>query len=86
MWDPCPSCWVVMYIDVAEASNYSRFNSRAPFHSGWMCNIHAMPLSLYPLIPYFQVLGHSVTVGILKTMLFVGNPLVVTHWRIFIQS
>ena len=30
MWDSCPIFWMVMYIDVSEARNPSRFNVRTP--------------------------------------------------------
>ena len=32
MWDPFPSCCMVMYIDVSEASNSSSFNARNTCH------------------------------------------------------
>ena len=35
---------------------------------------HSMPLSWNPLIPYFQESDHSVTVGVVKTMLFIVTP------------
>ena len=40
---------------------------------------HDMHLSLYPLIPYSQSLYHSVTVGGVNNMLFIGTPFYVTH-------
>ena len=35
---------------------------------------------------YFQASNHSVTVGLKNTMLYIGTPLVVTHWRNLIHS
>ena len=85
MLDPCPSCWMVIYIDVSEASNARRFNVRTAFHSGGMYQRHSMTLLLYPLMTYLQASDHSVTVGFMNTILFIGNPLTMTHWSIFIQ-
>ena len=51
-----------------------------------MCQRHAMPLSFYPLIPYFQVSDHIVTAGVVNTMLSIGYLFFMTHWRIFIHS
>ena len=45
-----------------------------------------MHLSLYLLIPYSQASDHSVNVGVVNRMLFIGNTVSVTHWRIFIKS
>ena len=47
---------------------------------------HAMPLSFYPPITYSQASDHSVTVGVVNTMLLIGTPVSATHWRIFIQK
>ena len=35
--------------------------------------------------PIFQASDHNVTVGVVKTMLFIGTTFSMTHWRIFIQ-
>ena len=43
---------------------------------------HAIPLSFYPPIPYSQASNHSVTVGFVKTMLFISTTFYVTRWRI----
>ena len=43
-----------------------------------------MALSLYPPIPYLQAFDNSVTVGVVKTILFISTPFSVTHWIIFI--
>ena len=44
-----------------------------------------MHLSLYPPITYSQASDNIVTVGDVKTMLFIGNPFSFIHWGIFIQ-
>ena len=79
MWGHFPSFWMVMYIDVAEASNSSRFDINTPCHSCGMHQRNTMHFSLYPTIPYFQELNHSVNVGVMKTMLFIGATFSVTH-------
>ena len=38
-----------------------------------------MPLSLYPPIPDLQASYHSVTVGVVNTMSFIGTPVSTTH-------
>ena len=81
---PCPSCWIVIYIETDEARKYRSFSVNTPCYSGGMYKLHDMPLSLYPMIPYPQASNHSVTVGVVKNMLFIGTPLSITHWRIFI--
>ena len=86
IWDPCLSLCMVVYIDIAEARNSIRLSVRTPCYSGGIFQRHAMHLSLHPLIPYPQALDHSVTVGVVNTILFIGTPLYVTHCRIFIQS
>ena len=86
MWAPCTSFWIVMYIDTPEARNYSRFIVITLFHSRGIYQRYAMNLSFNPLIPYTQALDHSVTVGDVKTMLFIGTTFYVTHCRIFIQK
>ena len=52
---------------------------------GGMYQRHVMPLSLYPPIPYSQASNHSVTVGVMNKMLFIGTVVSVTHCRIFTQ-
>ena len=74
MWDTCTSCWMVMYIGVYEAINTSSFQVSTPCYYGEMFHRHAINLSLYPTIIYSKESDHSVTVGILKTMLFIINP------------
>ena len=48
---------------------------------------NAMPCLCHftPPIPYLQASDHSVTVGVVKTVLFIGTTFSVTHCRIFIQ-
>ena len=84
-WSPCLSFWIFVYIDTKEARNSSSFSVSTTFHLGSMYQSHSMPLSLYPLIPYFQALDHSVTVGIMKNRLFIGTPSSVKNWKIFIK-
>ena len=74
-----------MYIDVTEDSNSIRLNVRMSCHLGTMLQRHDMTLLLYTLIPYSNTSDHSVTVGIVNNMLFVGAPSSVTLWSIFIQ-
>ena len=50
-----------------------------------MCQLHARTLSLQHPIPYLHVLFHSVTVGAVNTMLFIGTPFDLTYWRNLIQ-
>ena len=46
---------------------------------------HTKPLSLYPLMLYLIDLEHSVNVGEVKKMLFIGTPFDVNNWRNLIQ-
>ena len=85
-WSPCLSFWIFVYIDTKEARNSSSFSVSTTFHLGSMYQSHSMPLSLYPLIPYFQASYHNATFEFIKTMFLVGNSLYVTNWRIFIRS
>ena len=73
-----------MYIEIDKSRNSSRFNVRMPYRYGGMNHCYAVPLSLYPPMPYSKASDHSVTIGITNTMLFIGIPLAVTHWRVFI--
>ena len=57
-----------------------------PCHASGIFHRHARPFSLYPPMPYSQAPDHSVTDGLTKTMLLIGNPLVVTCLRNFIHS
>ena len=50
-----------------------------------MYQSYAMHLSFYPPIPYFQVLDHSVTAGVVNMIFFIITPVSATHWRIFIH-
>ena len=84
-WAPCTSFYIFMYIDTAESRNSSRFSVSTQCHLGGMYQQHAMNLSLYPMIPYLQASDHSVTVGFVNIMLFIGTPLFMSHRRIFIQ-
>ena len=70
----------------AKARKSRRFSVSTLCHSGGMYQRHAMPLLLYPPIPHWQASDHSVTVGVVNTMLFIGTPVYATNWRIFIQS
>ena len=65
--------------------NLSRFSVSTPCCLVGMYQRHAMPFSFYPPIPYSQASDHSVTVGVMSNMLFIGTPFSVTYWRIFIQ-
>ena len=86
MWDPCPSCRMVMQMVTANARNSRRFNVSFPCQSEGIIHRYARPLSLYPPISYSQASDHSVTGGLTNTMLLIGTPLVVTCWRYFIHS
>ena len=74
-----------MYIDLFQARNSSRFNVSTPCHSGEKFQHHAMTLSLYPPIPYFQASEHIVNVEVMNIMFLISTTFSVTHWRIFIQ-
>ena len=58
IWNPCPSCCMFIYLYVAEANIYKRFSVRTSCHIGGMHQRFAIPLSLYPPIPYLQALEH----------------------------
>ena len=82
MCDPGPSCFMVRYIDVDDARNSSRFSVKTPWNSGGMYQRHARNFSLYPTMPYPHASDHSLTVGAVNTILFIGALFDVTHWRI----
>ena len=86
MCDPCPICRMVMWMVNDDARNSRRFNVSFPCHAAGILHFHARSFSLYPLMSYSQASDHSVTDGLLKTMLLIGNPLVVTCWMNFIHS
>ena len=86
MCDPCPSCRMVMQIDIVNARNSNRFSVIFPCHSDGIIHHHTRPLALYPPIKYSQAFDHSVNDGLTNTLLLIGTPLVVTRWRNFIHS
>ena len=69
-----------------DARNSRRFNVSFPCHASEIFHRRARPFSLHPPMPYSQASDHSVTDGLTKTMLLIGNPLVVTCWRNLIHS
>ena len=52
MCDPCPSCRMVIYMDIADAMNSRRFSFSFPCHDVGILHSHNRPLLLYPQIPY----------------------------------
>ena len=58
MWDPCPSFWMVMYIDLAEASNWIRFNVRTPCHFGGCAR--PIPWLYYCILWYHICMHHNI--------------------------
>ena len=86
MCDPCPIFRMFIYIFTVDASNSRRFNMSFPCHAEVIIHSYARPLLLQPPIPHSQASDHSVTDGLTKNMLFIGTPLLVTCWRIFIHS
>ena len=86
MCEPCPSCRMVMYIDIADASNSNRFSVSLSCHYDEILYRHAKPLSLYPPMPNSQASAHIVTVGLTKTMLLIGTPMVEAYWRNLFHS
>ena len=86
MCEPCPSCRMVMYIDIADDRNYNSFSVIFPCHSDGIFYRHAKSFLLYPSMPYLQVSDHIFTYGLKKTMLLIGTPLEVTCWRNLIHG
>ena len=82
---PGTNYWMVKYIDVADANNSRTLNVNIPWNSVDMYQIHAITFPFYPLIPYLHASGHSMDVGEVKNMLFIGTPIEVNHWRNLIQ-
>ena len=86
MCESCPSCRMVMYIDIVDARNSNRFSVSSLFHYYGSLHHHAKTLSLEPPMPYSQASDHSVTVDLTMTMLLIGTPLVDKRWRDLIHS
>ena len=76
---------MVVYIDVAEASNSIRFNVRMPCNLGDIQQRHTLNLLFYCPKPYLRASYHSVTIGIMKTIVFIGTTFSVNHCSILIQ-
>ena len=76
MCKPCPNCWIVMYIDIADNGNSNRFSVIFLCHSDGIIHSHAKPLSLQPPMKYLHAPYHSFNVGLTNTMLLIGTPLV----------
>ena len=85
MCSPGTNCCMKRYIYVTDTSNYCRLIMKILWNSGWIYHHHARPLSMYPLIAYQYASEHSVTICAVKSMLFIGPPFNVTHWRNLIQ-
>ena len=86
MCEPCPSCRMFVQIDISYAMDSNRFSVSFLFHSDGILHCRSKTLSLQPPMSYFQASGHSVTIGLTKTMLLVGTPLVVTRWGNLMHS
>ena len=84
--DPCPIYRMVVQMVTADARSSWIFNVSFPCHDAGILHRRDRTFSLYPPMPYSQASDHSVTDGFTKTMLLIGNPLVVICWRNFIHS
>ena len=76
MCDPCTICRMAIQMVTAGTRNSRRFNVSFPCHAAGIPNCHAMPFSLYPPMLYSQASEHTVSDGLTKTMLLIGNHLV----------
>ena len=80
---PSPTCFMVSYMDVADANNSSSISAKTPWNFGGVFHHHESPLSFYLPMMYSYALDHSVTVSSVKNF-FIGTPFGVTHWKNFI--
>ena len=71
---------------IEDANNSSIFSVKTQWNCGGIHQHHSSLLSLYPLMPYSHSLDHSITVGLVKMMLFISTPCVVIHRRDLIQT
>ena len=53
----------MIYIVINDASNLSRLAVRFQCEYVWSLHIHAMPLMLHPVMPYFQASEYIVNIG-----------------------